>query len=48
MSSQNDEPQVNELKKELFEMQARRKKIEDEILMNRIVLDNVSILIMSS
>lgn len=33
---------ADEIKKQLFEMQDKRKKIEDDILLNRIVLDNVS------
>lgn len=33
---------AEDLKKELFDLQDKRKKIEDELLMHRIVLENVS------
>lgn len=42
MSEQNNPARVEELKKELFKLQDERKKIEDELVMNRIVLENVS------
>lgn len=36
---------AEELKKELFKMQDDRKKIEDELIMHRVVLDSVSLYI---
>lgn len=42
MSDDNNQQKVEDLKKELFKMQDQRKKIEDEIIMHRVVLENVS------
>lgn len=42
MSTETNQQKIEDLKKELFKMQDERKKIEDEIIMHRVVLDNVS------
>ena len=40
MSAKENLDQTEQLKSELFEMQARQKKIEDELKMHKIVLEN--------
>lgn len=40
MSTGDQLDRAEELKKTLFDLQAQRKKIEDEILMHRVVLEN--------
>lgn len=40
MSVSNDQSKVEQLKRELFDLQDKRKKIEDEIKLNKIVLEN--------
>lgn len=45
MSSEKDQAnsdQVERLRKELFALQAQQKKIEDELMMHNIILENVS------
>lgn len=47
MDSGNDQAnsdQVERLRKELFAMQAQQKKIEDELMMHNIILENVSLI----
>jgi 26S proteasome non-ATPase regulatory subunit 9 len=34
------EAQIEQLKKELFELEGKRKKIEDELVMHKVVLEN--------
>lgn len=40
-NQQKDQSIADNLKKELLDMQAKRKKIEDELLLHRVVLENV-------
>ena len=40
MSSESKEERIELLKKELFELQDKRKKIEDELVMHKVVLDS--------
>lgn len=40
MSQTTDTERVEQLKKTLFDLQAQRKKIEDELLMHKVVLEN--------
>lgn len=42
MSNSNQPGKSEELKKELFSLADQRKKLEDEIIMHRVVLENVS------
>lgn len=40
MTDTNGDSRAEELKRELFGMQEQRKKIEDEIIMHKVVLEN--------
>lgn len=40
MTDQNNPNRTEEIKKELFDMQDQRKKIEDELIMHKVVLEN--------
>lgn len=40
MSDEDKEVRIDQLKKELFELQNKRKKLEDELVMHKVVLES--------